>query len=170
MTAASLDSKQRLVLTLDFGPRLRLESLSWCRGEILTLDSSGVTIDLWRFLLLNRWADGATTGVCNQLMCLSGVLTKSTLCSLGGLSSVMTSELLDLISLLVDDSGEGLEVLVDELLVGLVDQGGEEEDGGGDDSKAPVWNDLDEVVGEESTEKCLLQISILARRKWGKVG
>jgi hypothetical protein len=38
------------------------------------------------------------------------------------------------------------EVLIDELPVGLVDERGEEENGGGNQGKSPVGNDLDEVV------------------------
>ena len=47
------------------------------------------------------------------------------------------------------------EMMVDELLVGLVHEWGEEQDGGRNKCKAPQWNDLDQVVGEESADTCL---------------
>jgi len=67
----------------------------------------------------------------------------------------MAGELLDLLGLGVDHIGSVLEVVVDELLVCLVDKRGEEEDRGGEQGKAPEWNDLDQVVGEESSNKSL---------------
>jgi hypothetical protein len=45
-----------------------------------------------------------------------------------------------------------LELGVNELLVGGVDQRSEEDDRGGDDGQAPVGDDLDEVVRDESSE------------------
>jgi hypothetical protein len=51
------------------------------------------------------------------------------------------------------------EVLIDELLVGLIDERGEEEDRGGNQGKAPVGNDLDEVVGDESTKSGLASMT-----------
>ena len=47
------------------------------------------------------------------------------------------------------------EMMINELLVGLVNERGEEQDGGRNKCKAPQWNDLDQVVGEESADKCL---------------
>jgi hypothetical protein len=67
----------------------------------------------------------------------------------------MASELLDLLGLGVDHIGGILEMVVDELLVRLVDERSEEEDGGGDQGKAPEWDDLDQVVREESSNKSL---------------
>jgi hypothetical protein len=46
-------------------------------------------------------------------------------------------------------------VMVDQLLVGLVDEGPEEEGGGGDKGETPEGDDLDEVIGEEGTKESL---------------
>lgn len=53
-----------------------------------------------------------------------------------------------------------LELGVDELLVGGVDERGEEDDGGGDDGQAPVGNNLDEVVRDEGSEGGLWRVSL----------
>jgi len=46
-------------------------------------------------------------------------------------------------------------VVVDKLLVGLIDERAEEEDGCGDQGKAPEWDDLDQVVRQESSDEGL---------------
>jgi len=69
---------------------------------------------------------------------------------------MVASELLDLLGLGVDDVGCVLDVVVDELLIRLVDERGEEDDRGGDQGEAPEWNDLDQVVGEESANEGLV--------------
>jgi hypothetical protein len=46
-----------------------------------------------------------------------------------------------------------LDVVVDELLGRLVDERGEEDDRGADQGEAPEWDDLDQVVGEESANE-----------------
>ena len=72
----------------------------------------------------------------------------------------MGSELLDLLGLLVDDVGRISDVVVDELLVRLVDERCEEEDRGGDKSKTPNRDNLDQVVGEECAEESLAPVSM----------
>lgn len=69
---------------------------------------------------------------------------------------MVAGELLDLLGLGVDDVGCVLDVVVDELLVRLVDERGEEDDRGTDQGEAPEWDDLDEVVGEESANEGLV--------------
>ena len=61
----------------------------------------------------------------------------------------MASELLDLLGLLIYNTGGMGNLIVDKLLVGLVNERSEEEDGGGEEAETPEWNDLDEVVGDE---------------------
>lgn len=80
----------------------------------------------------------------------------------------MAGEVLDLDGLLVDDGRGFGEVGIDELLVGLVDQWGEEEDGGSNKRHAPEWNNLDEVVGEEGTNESLwiCQMGRLSDSMW----
>jgi hypothetical protein len=55
----------------------------------------------------------------------------------------------------VDGVGGGLELLVDKLLVGGVDQGSEESNGGSDDGKNPVWYNLDEEAGNKGNDASL---------------
>ena len=69
---------------------------------------------------------------------------------------MVAGELLDLFGLLVDNVGGVLDVVVNEFFIRLVDKRAEEEDRGGDESEAPEWNDLDQVVGEESANEGLV--------------
>jgi hypothetical protein len=73
----------------------------------------------------------------------------------GGARGVVASQLLDLLGLLIDDLGGLDDLCVDDFLVGLVGEGGEENDGGRNQSETPEWNDLDEVVGDEGAEESL---------------
>ena len=68
---------------------------------------------------------------------------------------MVAGELLDLLGLLVDDVRSILEVVVDELLICLVNERAEEEDRGGEEAEAPEWDNLDQVVGQESSDKGL---------------
>lgn len=66
---------------------------------------------------------------------------------------MVAGQLLDLFGLLVDDVGGVCEVVVDKLLICLVDEGCEEEDGGRDEGQTPDWNDLYQIVGQESSNE-----------------
>lgn len=68
---------------------------------------------------------------------------------------MVAGELLDLFGLLVDNVGGVLDVVVNELLIRLVDEWAEEEDRSGNEGEAPEWNDLDQVVGQESSNEGL---------------
>ena len=72
---------------------------------------------------------------------------------------MMARKILDLLGLLVDNVGSLFELAIDQLLVGLVDERGEEEDGGREEGKTPEWDDLDKVVREEGTQESLGFIS-----------
>jgi len=56
---------------------------------------------------------------------------------------VVGSEVSDLLGLLVHNIGGIVDVVVNELLVGLVDKRSEEEDTCGEKSHTPEWDDLD---------------------------
>jgi hypothetical protein len=58
--------------------------------------------------------------------------------------------------LLVDDILCLCDVVVNSLLVGLVYERGDEDNGGRDQGKTPEWNNLDEVVRDKGTEESLL--------------
>jgi len=64
---------------------------------------------------------------------------------------MLAGESLDLLALLVDNLGGIGNVMVNELLVHLVDEGSQEEDGGGDKRQTPEWDDLDQVVRDEGS-------------------
>lgn len=67
----------------------------------------------------------------------------------------MGSQVGDLLLLLVDYVGSVAQVLVNQILVRLVDEGCEEYGGGSNHRKTPEWYYLDKVVGDESTKECL---------------
>ena len=67
-------------------------------------------------------------------MSLGGVIGSIDLGGLGSASSVVASEFLDLLGLLVNNGRCVGDLVIDELLVGLVDKRSEEEDGGGEES------------------------------------
>lgn len=57
---------------------------------------------------------------------------------------LLLSSISNLGSLGIDGIGSSLELLVNKLLIGGVDQGGEEGNGGSDDGKNPVGQHLDQ--------------------------
>lgn len=85
----------------------------------------------------------------HQVLGLGGVLSSVGLDSLSGLAGVRGGKILDLRSLLVDGSRSAAEVLVDELLVGDIDERSEEQDTVTDQGETPDWHELDEEVGDE---------------------
>lgn len=90
-----------------------------------------------------------------ELLGLGGVVAHVLLGQLSGLGRVLASNGAELASLLANNVGSILDLRVDELLVGAVDEGDEEEGAGGSQGKTPERHDLDEVVGEESTDEGL---------------
>lgn len=70
------------------------------------------------------------------------------------------SDLSELLSLGGDNVLCVLNVVVDQLLVGGVDQRHGEQEGGGEKRESPVRNDLNEPVGEEGTEGNLRKKSV----------
>lgn len=141
------------ILGVGLGQLGRLEGLLRRSGEVgvlvFLLDSSRSGLGM----SLGRGRPAA-----DQLLGLGGVVAHVLLGDLGILSGSLLCGLTQLGSLSADDVGGLAEVLVDELLVGLVDERGEEEDGGGDQGKSPVGNDLDKVVGDEGSESGLKSI------------
>lgn len=92
---------------------------------------------------------GRSGDVAHHLLSLGGIVGDGSLGDLSGMAGVVSSDLLDLNSLLVGDAGSVAHVVVDEVLVGAVDQWSQEEGGSTNQREAPEWNDLDEVVGDE---------------------
>lgn len=83
---------------------------------------------------------------------LGGIITDIFLGDLGGLLCLLLGNGAQLLRLRVDDIASLLELLVDELLVRGVNQGRKEDDGGGNQGKAPGRDNLDKIVREESTK------------------
>lgn len=73
----------------------------------------------------------------------------------------MAGDLPDLLGLLVHDVRDVGEVVVNQLLVGLVDEGAEEDGGCRDEGKTPERYNLDEVVREEGSEESLWHVKTI---------
>jgi hypothetical protein len=94
-----------------------------------------------------------------HLLDLAGVVTGVLLAHSRKLTGLLLGNAADLGGLGVDGVRGVLDMVVDELLVGSVDEGQEEGEGGPDDGKAPVGNELDEVVGDEGSDTSLQHVS-----------
>jgi hypothetical protein len=68
---------------------------------------------------------------------------------------VLASKILDLCGLLVDHSASVLEVGIDELFVGDVDERGKVKNRSSDEREAPKWNNLDQPIGSKGREESL---------------
>ncbi len=130
-----LGSHDRLLGKLELVPR--------GRGEIGILE-----------VALDRLGLGGA-GATDQGLGLGGVVTHVLLGDQSGLLGVLLGDRANLGSLVVDHIVGLLEVVVDELLVGGVDQRNSEGERGAEQCETPVGNDLDEVVREEGTDSSL---------------
>lgn len=68
---------------------------------------------------------------------------------------MLAGQLLELRGLGIDDVGRLPQVVVNELLVGGVDERDEEEQSGADERETPVGHNLDEVVRDEGSDTSL---------------
>ena len=137
---ARLGGDQRLLLALDGRLLVSLELVGRSSGEV-RVSNSGLRAHLGR----GRSATEHRLG-------LGGVVTHVLLGQLSGMGSVLASDLAELVGLGIKDVGRLPQLLVDELLVRGVDQRHSEEGGGSNQSKTPVWDDLDEPVGKEGAD------------------
>jgi hypothetical protein len=155
------------VLGVDRGRVGRLEGLLGRRREVgllvLLLDGSRSSLGAG----LGRGGPAA-----DELLGLGGVVSHVLLSDLSVLGCGLLRSLTELGGLRADDLGRLAEVLVDELLVRRVEERGEEEDSGGNQGKAPVGNDLDEVVRDEGGDGGLQTIRTSSQKipKHGKMG
>lgn len=159
---ASLGGDQRFLLLQCTGHsshrrRGGLEVLSGCYREVGALVLGGSLL----FGLV--WRGGAAASIANQLLCFGRVVADILLSGIGGASSVVAGDLSHLLGLLVDDARGIVEVVVNELLVGLVDKRAEEQDRGRDKGKAPEGNHLNQEVGDEGTEEGLEHVRAVVR-------
>lgn len=115
---------------------------------------SGGEVGLLRNDLRNRLGGGGLGGgslATDHLLGLGGVVTGVLLGDLSGIGSVLAGNAAQLLGLRVDHIRSVLQVVVDKLLVGGVDERSKECDGRGNESKSPVGNNLDQVVRQESS-------------------
>lgn len=91
-----------------------------------------------------------------QLLGLGSVVAHVLLGDLSGLCGVGASNLPKLLGLCSHDVLRILKVVVDQLLVGGVDQGDREQQSSGEERKSPVRDDLNEPVGEEGAQGNLM--------------
>lgn len=138
-----LSRDERLLLLLDRGSGL-LSNL-----DVLLRGSREVGLVDRGCRLGGRGGGGGSLTTAEHLLGLSSVVAHELLGHLGGVGGVGASNLLELLSLGVDNVLRILKVVVDQLLVGGVDQGHSKEEGGGNERKTPVWNNLNEPVREE---------------------
>lgn len=88
-------------------------------------------------------------------------------CSIGSDSSVVACKLLNLLSLLIYNVRSMTDVVVDDLLVGNVDEWDEEHNRSADQAHSPEWHNLDQVVGEERSNTSLHFISTSKNKSRG---
>lgn len=103
-----------------------------------------------------RLRDRLGGAAAEQRLGLGGVVSHILLGELGSLRGMLASDLLELVGLRLDNAGNLLQVLVDHLLVGLVDKRGYKGKGSGHQSKTPVWNNLDQPVGDQGSNTGLI--------------
>lgn len=115
----------------------------------------------WVLLLGQSWGDRAASGLAaNDLLCLVGVVIDKVLGGDSNAGGLLGCELLNLDGLLVDNTGCVSNLLVDDLLVLLVDEWSEEENGSSDQCKTPERNNLDQVVGDEGRDEGLMWLLV----------
>jgi hypothetical protein len=129
-----------------------------CGGVVLLNGSAG---ELLSGLLADvSLVDGGLLGAIKLLLGQADVLRGDGAGSFHGLVGVLGGDFAELLSLLVGDLSGVVEVGVDELLVGDVDQRSEVDDAGGDEEQAPLGSDLDEEVADQSSEESLENVSV----------
>jgi len=110
--------------------------------------------------------DGGLLGTTNVFLSEAHVLRGRLAGSLHGLVGVLGGDFAELLGLLVGDLGGVVEVRVNELLVGDVDQRSEVDNAGGDEKQAPLGSDLDEEVADDGSEGGLQIVSMLEIFSW----
>lgn len=101
---------------------------------------------------LGRTGRSSRAAAAEHLLNLAGVVSSVLLAHSSELIGLLLGNAPNLSGLSVNSIGGGLEVLVDQLLVGGVNQRNEEGNRGGNDGETPVWHKLDEMVGNEGSD------------------
>jgi hypothetical protein len=71
----------------------------------------------------------------------------------------VAGKLLNLLGLLVHNVGSMADVMINDLLIADVDQRGEEHNRSTNQAHPPEWHNLDQIVGEKSSNASLYKIS-----------
>jgi hypothetical protein len=130
-----------------------------CRGVVLLNGSAG---ELLSGLLADvSLVDGGLLGAIKLLLSQADVLRGDGAGSFHGLIGVLGGDFAELLSLLVGDLSGVVEVSINELLVGNVDQRSEVDDAGGDEEQAPLGSDLDKEVADQGSEESLKSVSVV---------
>lgn len=146
------DSGELGVLLGD-GRELNVGLLGSAEGKVL-LGRGGEVVD-GGIVVLSAAAAAAGDGVVDEGLGLGSVVTHVLLGSLGGLLGVLLGNGAELGRLGANDLTGVVELVVDDLTVGGVDERDKEENRGGDDGQTPVGNDLDEVVCDKGRDSGL---------------
>jgi hypothetical protein len=115
-----------------------------------------------------RWRLSLGFGAANVLLSLLAVLSGVGLDGLGSTRGVVARDVLDLLCLVVENAREVVNLLVDDLPVGNVDQWGKVCDSDGDQSNAPEWSELDEDVSSKRSKESLCHVSTAAKNEWDR--
>lgn len=129
-------------------------SLGLVRGR-LSLSNGCVSGSRGESLLLDFRRCGTPAVLVDGLLGLGRGLLGVALHSLHGVSGMLVSKALDLLSLLVGNVVALLYLSIDDLLVLDVYEGTEEGDKCRDQGQAPEGDELDEEVGDEGSEESL---------------
>lgn len=103
---------------------------------------------------------GTVLGLTDEFLSLCGEIVGGVLGELGGVRSLLSSDVADLLCLLVDEGAGVVELGVNDLAVVDVDQGHSVDDGSSEKSKSPLGHDLDKEVRDESSEEGLHDSSV----------
>ena len=95
----------------------------------------------------------AATSTTYVLLGFGTVVSSIRLDRLVSTSSMLAGEILQLIGLAVSDLRGVIDMVIDEVLIGHVDQGTHIDARGCDEGQAPEWNHLDEPVGKKGRGK-----------------
>lgn len=104
--------------------------------------------------------DGSLLGTSDVFLSEADVLRGCGAGSFHGLVGVLGRNFTELLGLLVGDLSGVVEVSVNQLLVGDVDQRSKVDDAGGNEEQAPLGGDLDEEVADEGGEESLEIVSV----------
>lgn len=151
-----LQSKEGFSLSLGGLERLEAGGLGLCRASGAGSTSDGLSLGRRREIGVLDGANllaGAVLRGAHELLRLLSVFTGVLTDGLGSLTSVLCGEILDLGCLLVDGVAGVAKVLIDELLVGDVDERSEEDKAIADQGKSPKGHEPHEVVGDEGRDK-----------------